>query len=131
MSVTIHITIASASFFSFFLHFSSQRLVVLFLSCFDQYTCTRTHTRRTIRVPAWEARGKDGNPTEPILEAICPTLGMESWLQARRRRDEAYWEDLGVGPRSWYFGSSTGAFRIWPARHSLVCGVYDPRVRPW
>ena len=30
-----------------------------------------------------------------------------------------------------YFGSSHGSFRIIPARHSEVCGQYDPRRRPW
>ena len=30
-----------------------------------------------------------------------------------------------------YFGSQNGIFRIYPARQSEECGVYDPRVRPW
>lgn len=30
-----------------------------------------------------------------------------------------------------YFGSATGMFRIFPARHSRECGQYDPRERPW
>lgn len=29
------------------------------------------------------------------------------------------------------FFSSTGVFRIFPARHSRECGDYDPRSRPW
>lgn len=30
-----------------------------------------------------------------------------------------------------YFGTAGGSFRIIPARHSEVCGAYDPRRRPW
>jgi len=31
----------------------------------------------------------------------------------------------------YYFGSADGAYRFYPARHSPVCGSYDPRRRPW
>ena len=30
-----------------------------------------------------------------------------------------------------FFGSSSGVFRIFPARHSRECNQYDPRTRPW
>ena len=39
--------------------------------------------------------------------------------------------DKFVAGNQMYFGSATGTFRIIPARHSEVCGVYDPRRRPW
>ena len=74
----------------------------------------------------------DGNPSDPsIIESICTTQELDTWFQNRHAQDEEYWNDLGVGPRSMYFGSTTGAFRIYPARQSSTCGVYDPRVRPW
>ena len=38
---------------------------------------------------------------------------------------------LTVTSPQMYFGSSTGVFRIFPARQSRECGVYDPRLRPW
>eukprot|EP00977_Amphora_coffeiformis_P015582 scaffold4562_cov178-Amphora_coffeaeformis.AAC.11 len=56
---------------------------------------------------------------------------MDEFLQAKRETDKAYWENIGVEPRAWYFGSSVGSFRIWPARPGDDCGQYDPRVRPW
>lgn len=76
--------------------------------------------------------GVNGNPTDPqVIETICYTSAMEEWLRTKRETDASFWKRLGVEPRGWYFGSSTGAFRIWPARHSDQCGVFDPRVRPW
>jgi hypothetical protein len=46
-------------------------------------------------------------------------------------KDRELWKSLGVSSPHMYFGSSTGVFRIFPARHSRQCGQYDPRLRPW
>lgn len=47
------------------------------------------------------------------------------------KQDAKFWQDMGVSSPQMFFGSSTGVFRIFPARHSRECGVYDPRGRPW
>ena len=46
-------------------------------------------------------------------------------------QDKNLWKSLNVTSPQMYFGSSTGVFRIFPARQSRECGVYDPRLRPW
>ena len=56
---------------------------------------------------------------------------MDEWLREKKAADQAYWDNLGVEPEAWYFGSHTGAFRMWPASHWDECGKFDPRVRPW
>ncbi|KAL7570122.1 hypothetical protein ACA910_019967 [Epithemia clementina (nom. ined.)] len=86
----------------------------------------------TCRIPAALAKGLNANPTDPaVLEALCSTRSIDIWLRTRRVQDALEWKTLGLEPRAWYFGSTSGAFRIWPARHSAECGQYDPRVRPW
>ena len=46
--------------------------------------------------------------------------------------DKDLWsKDLNVSSPQMFFGSSTGVFRIFPARQSKECGKYDPRLRPW
>eukprot|EP00934_Nitzschia_sp_Nitz4_P000711 Nitzschia sp. Nitz4//scaffold26_size159584//86339//88449//NITZ4_002497-RA/size159584-snap-gene-0.34-mRNA-1//-1//CDS//3329545100//711//frame0 len=71
------------------------------------------------------------NPDPQVVETVCYTAAMDEWLQAKREADASFWEPLGVEPRGFYFGSTTGAFRLWPARHSDQCGAFDPRIRPW
>lgn len=86
----------------------------------------------TVRIPSDLASGENNNPTDPqVIETVCYTQAMDEWLQSRREQDKDYWDDLGVAPWAWYFGSQTGAFRMWPARQTENCGLYDPRVRPW
>jgi hypothetical protein len=86
----------------------------------------------TVSLPAELANGANGNPTDPqVIETVCYSSAMEDWLQDKRAGDSSFWNELGVAPSAWYFGSNTGAFRIWPARQSKTCGNYDPRVRPW
>ena len=90
-------------------------------------------TISTVRLPAAIMGTNNNNPTAPqVMETVCYTrLAMDAWLQAKRSADAAYWRTVGVEPFAWYFGSHTGVFRVWPARQSDACGVYDPRVRPW
>ena len=66
-----------------------------------------------------------------LQETICYTQAFDQWVRTKMKDDEGYWENLGVEPSSWYFGSHTGAFRIWPARQSINCHDYDARLRPW
>lgn len=85
-----------------------------------------------MRIPSSASIGPGGNPVDPaIFETVCFTRELDAWWQARRNQDEAYWNDVGLTPLGMFFGSITGAFRIWPARQSSTCGNYDPRVRPW
>eukprot|EP00522_Entomoneis_paludosa_P002685 CAMPEP_0172472496 /NCGR_PEP_ID=MMETSP1065-20121228/68363_1 /TAXON_ID=265537 /ORGANISM="Amphiprora paludosa, Strain CCMP125" /LENGTH=659 /DNA_ID=CAMNT_0013230637 /DNA_START=297 /DNA_END=2277 /DNA_ORIENTATION=- len=102
----------------------------------EEATCSGWYdfSTSTIRFPAQLAKGPRGNPTDEdpdVIEAICSTMGLDHWFQDRREEYADFWADLGVEPRAMYFGSTSGAFRIWPGRHSEVCGYYDPRVRPW
>ena len=47
------------------------------------------------------------------------------------QRDEQYWAKYNVQPSWTYFGAHNGLFRKVPAIYQEVCGVYDPRRRPW
>ena len=86
----------------------------------------------TVRIPTESALGEDKNPTDPqVIETVCYTQAMDEWLQAKRVQDQAYWDEFGVEPWAWYFGSHTGVFRLWPGRQAETCGSYDPRTRPW
>lgn len=89
-------------------------------------------TITTVRMPNSIRNGKNGNPTNPeVVEAICYTRTAERWMVQKSQDDEDVWNNLGVSPPQMYFGSSTGVFRIFPARQSRECGQYDPRLRPW
>lgn len=85
----------------------------------------------TVRLPA-HLLSEDINTTDSrALEAVGYTQGMEEWLQDKRAADEHFWHEMDIQPRAWHFGSTSGAFRIYPARPSEECGAYDPRTRPW
>lgn len=56
---------------------------------------------------------------------------LDKWLIQKRNDDIEFWTTLGVEPNGYFFGSHTGIDRVYPARHSEVCGEYDPRTRPW
>ena len=87
---------------------------------------------RAVRIPRDDANGIQVNPTDPqLIESICFSRYLDDWFVSKREADSSYWRSLGVEPRAMYFGSQNGIFRIYPARQSEECGVYDPRVRPW
>ena len=87
---------------------------------------------RTVRIPGQDAVGVDGNPTNhQLIESICFSRYLDEWFVNKRAAGADYWKSLNIQPRDMYFGSHTGAFRIFPARQSQTCGVYDPRLRPW
>eukprot|EP00804_Cyclotella_cryptica_P019052 CCRYP_014456-RA/>CCRYP_014456-RA protein AED:0.03 eAED:0.03 QI:213/1/1/1/1/1/3/251/787 len=90
--------------------------------CGDGKTCNALwdKTQTAVRIPA-SLTGPTGNPTDPeVIESICYS-----------RLAEPYMINTFNEGHQMYFGSSTGAFRIIPARHSETCGNYDPRYRPW
>lgn len=85
----------------------------------------------TVRLPASAATGPGSNPTNAeVIEAVCYTRTAQSWMVRKYEEDKQWWKSIGVSSPQMYFGSSTGAFRIHPARHSRTCGDYDPRLRP-
>eukprot|EP00571_Detonula_confervacea_P006299 CAMPEP_0172319830 /NCGR_PEP_ID=MMETSP1058-20130122/38822_1 /TAXON_ID=83371 /ORGANISM="Detonula confervacea, Strain CCMP 353" /LENGTH=422 /DNA_ID=CAMNT_0013034961 /DNA_START=161 /DNA_END=1426 /DNA_ORIENTATION=- len=74
-----------------------------------------------VRIPAALAGGPLGNPTDPqVMASICYS-----------KLAEPYMIDNYKSGQQMYFGSAHGSFRMIPARHSQVCGLYDPRRRPW
>lgn len=87
----------------------------------------------TVRIPQNLRTGKDGNPTNPeVIEAVCYTRTAQRWMVKKYNEDKDIWsKDLNVSSPQMFFGSSTGVFRIFPARQSKECGQYDPRLRPW
>mmetsp|Transcript_17970 Transcript_17970/g.32529 ORF Transcript_17970/g.32529 Transcript_17970/m.32529 type:complete len:631 (-) Transcript_17970:1364-3256(-) len=92
-------------------------------SCGDGESCNGLwdKTQSTVRIPANLAQAPQDNPSDPeVVESVCYS-----------RLAEEYMVEKYNNGNQMYFGSSTGTFRIIPARHSKVCGVYDPRRRPW
>jgi hypothetical protein len=86
----------------------------------------------TVRLPAYEATGNNGNPEKiEVIEAVCYSRSAEEWMLNKYNEDKQLWASLGVESPRMFFGSSDGVFRIFPASHSRVCGIYDPRIRPW
>ena len=98
-------------------------------SCGDGTACSGLwdFTASSVSIP-----GSERNPTDPSqVETVCFTRALDDWFTQKRTDDKEYWDGLGVEPSGFFFGSHTGAFRIYPARQSEICGAYDPRVRPW
>jgi len=81
----------------------------------------RDKTQTTVRIPANLSGGSTGNPIDAqVIESVCYS-----------RLAEPYMIETFKEGHQMYFASSTGAFRIIPARQSEKCGEYDPRFRPW
>lgn len=68
---------------------------------------------------------------EDVIESVCFSQGLDDYWNRKRVEDQTFWADLNVRHPQAHFGSSSGAFRIYPGRMSSTCGTYDPRVRPW
>lgn len=66
-----------------------------------------------------------------VIETICYSKQLDPWFVNKHKEDNDFWGAVGIEDPSFFFGSQDGIFRIFPARHSKVCGEYDPRVRPW
>jgi von Willebrand factor type A domain len=90
-------------------------------------------TTSAVRIPIGEVTDtKDYNPKDPrAVEAICFSSLMDKYLKEKKERDQSFWDRHGVHSPNAYFGSSSGAFRIYPGRTSNVSGSFDPRTRPW
>jgi hypothetical protein len=86
------------------------------------------YTTSAVRLPLSEV--KDPITYHPkshvAIETICYSAYMDQYLRSQRfsGRSSSYWAQA-------YFGSATGANRIYPGRTSATAGVYDPRRRPW
>lgn len=100
----------------------------------DSSTCAGLFSfeSTSVDLPALVARGVNKNPVDPqAIEAVCFTNAIGAYLETKREQDFRFWSQLGSEPSGYYFGSTTGAFRIYPGRRTQSCGSFDPRVRPW
>jgi len=66
-----------------------------------------------------------------VIETICYSRQLDPWFVNKHKEDNEFWGAAGIEDPSFFFGSQDGIFRIFPGRHSKVCGAYDHRVRPW
>lgn len=88
-------------------------------------------TISAVRIPEILQTGPDGNPTDSkTIESVCYSAALDSYFNATYESDSMFWQGLDSPPPQLYFGSESGAFRIYPARFTK-CDDYDPRVRPW
>jgi hypothetical protein len=91
------------------------------------------YTVSTVRLPSSQSSGESSN-NEPMsdeaAETICYTRKLDPFFTNEHANDRASGVYGDKTPQM-YFGASTGAFRIFPARHASSCGAYDPRIRPW
>lgn len=103
-------------------------------SCGGIGTCSSFYdfTVSNVRFPPGQT-DRMGKPHDSqLLESICFSVAeMDAWVKSKKEQDVDYWAGLGFEPQAYYFGSHTGAFRIYPARYSEQCNAYDPRKRPW
>lgn len=102
--------------------------------CGDGITCSRfrDYSASAVRLHMDLAPGVSGNPVnKEVIESLCFSQRLDDWFQAKRDNTSQFWDSIGSQPSSMYFGSSTGAFRIYPAQQSMNCEFFDPRLRPW
>lgn len=70
-----------------------------------------------------------------ITESVCFSQRLDEYFVDKLREDQSYWQDewdMDHAPVSSFFGSTSGAFRQYPARPADNCEEsFDPRVRPW
>lgn len=103
--------------------------------CGDGITCAAlvSFAASTVSLPREVADGPGKNPTDPlVVETVCYTKAMDDFLIGKRTQDAPFWKEFGTQPNYGYFGSTNGAFRIFPATYfNCSCNDYDPRVRPW
>lgn len=113
---------------------SESELGIVFAQCGAGIRCNGLidFSVSTVRIPANLAKGPNQNPTNPnVIEDVCMTAPTQRWMVKKYASDRSFWSSLDVAPPQMYFGADTGVFRIYPARQSQECGVYDPRTRPW
>lgn len=103
-------------------------------NCGDHESCSALYSYQvsSVALPAEEIKTLDGNPTDvQVIETVCFTKDLDEYFVAKLEADANFWKEFGGQPSAMYFGSTTGAFRIFPARQYPACGQYDPRIRPW
>ncbi|KAL7565265.1 hypothetical protein ACA910_014559 [Epithemia clementina (nom. ined.)] len=103
-------------------------------ACGNGAICSATYSFEVTTVALLDelTDGRDRNPSDPrLVEAVCFSKKLDEFFLRKRSDDAAFWRTFGYEPTAMYFGSRTGAFRIFPARHFQKCGLYDPLVRPW
>lgn len=73
------------------------------------------------------------NKLDPaVVEDICFSQQLDEYFIEKHEIDKDYWSQWDIDNPWMHFGSSNGAFRIYPARPQTgTCGDYDPRLRPW
>jgi von Willebrand factor type A domain len=105
-------------------------------NCGSHKTCSAlySYSVSSVTLPEDKIDPVHGNPTDPhVIEAICFTKDLDDYFIEKKDNveDAKFWMELGIQPSSRFFGSTTGAFRIYPAQYYPECGSFDPRVRPW
>lgn len=91
----------------------------------------------TVRIPKALITVTDEEPAyvdDPaVIEPVCFSQGLDDYFATKRATEEEFWTNLNVRPPQVYFGSASGAFRIFPGRSEPDerCYSYDPRTRPW
>lgn len=73
-----------------------------------------------------------GSRDDPaVIEDLCYTGIVDEYFAQKREKDRDFWANYGIESPDMYIGTSSGAFRFYPARANETCNAYDPRVRPW
>jgi hypothetical protein len=102
-------------------------------SCGDSVTCSSLSDYTVSSV--WMHSmflDSDGNPSDlKVKETVCFTRELDKFFIKKHLARQSFWDNVGFGTPSMYFGSQNGAFRIYPAKQLEKCGAYDPRKRPW
>jgi len=82
-----------------------------------------------VQVPA-SLQGLNGEITNlDLIETICYGISLDNPLETKFEDSQSPDDVSSVFT---YFGSWTGAMRIFPgASYGGECGDYDPRIRPW
>jgi von Willebrand factor type A domain len=102
--------------------------------CGSHETCSAlySYSASSVTLPLDKIDTVDGNPTDPlVVETICFTKDLDDYFKTKQAEDAEFWQEFGGQPSARFFGSTTGALRVYPARYFSECGSFDPRIRPW
>ena len=73
--------------------------------------------------------------SDDTIDMVCGTLALDTWFKNTiddiRLPGGQHYGKFGERTIEYFFGGHDGLFRMYPARHSPVCGEYDNRRRPW
>jgi len=88
-------------------------------------------TTSVVRLPE-DLTDRYSNPIDKqVIETVCFTQTLDDWLVRQYKANLDYWNGVNVPPPWYHYGAHNGVYRIYPARQSKDCGLYDPRERPW